>query len=444
MRNITFAIDASTNLSTSRRALAHRLIAGVLNLIDPHDRFSLVLSNQELTGYKSGEFRPAAETNAAIDWFNNTPSGGRADLRPLLDRLASLSEPTFMVLMNCGSLGDSPNLRQIANSAPVNLFVFGVALDCEAETLWQLDGQFLGGSEFHQCHSQNWAQILAAIQSRLASTTSRKHPLWEFKRQLDLCFGPDTPQPRQASLALFRAFDRALDCTQNSEYESLVRLELQQGRAGFAYSWFGGALTLLEKAQSSPLPEPHRVSDFIAQLESDLERKRGAQAPWGEHLNAILVFAAGSGAPILVLSEDIELLDRSAAILGQAPLRSAKWPVPCLDQSLRDPERKQLDADGVVEKLRSVDGRYPLLLLVHEDLFRSSKPEWRFSFGQDGPSVAVLSTCRLEEDRFDKMLFRYIAKACGSFRSSSDPASVFFDPIMSILDIDRMDRPRPQ
>jgi hypothetical protein len=291
--NVTFILDASENLTTHRRALAQSIVKGVLDSLGSQLSFALVAFHQTIEGYESGTPRPVYEKEMALAWLNLVQAQGKADFSTLLRRLVSLREANVLVLLCCGgSNWAKTSLLPIAQEAPKHLFFFAVDLECERSFLEELGGQFSGGSQYSRCSSSNWRATLLQIHQGLRAVPIQmaQSYLADFKRLLDLHF-ESKGQSKEPSQELLVAFEQAVWATQNTQHIVLVRSELQQGRVGMAYAWFGGALAQLEKlsdfhmshgqmeAEQDPplesnLPKPQELERFIDGMELDLRRKQ--------------------------------------------------------------------------------------------------------------------------------------------------------------------------
>lgn len=125
-----------------------------------------------------------------------------------------------------------------------------------------------------------------------------------------------------------------------------------------------------------------------------------------------------------------------------------------LASTTMDAQRRQLDADKILAALERVE-RGPnevVIALTKQDIFLSSRPDWRYCFGSHGRYGSVLSSARMGKIRFDgeedtapqrnrlrKMLLRYTLESVFDMKRSDDPKSLLYRSILGPQDLDRME-----
>lgn len=110
------------------------------------------------------------------------------------------------------------------------------------------------------------------------------------------------------------------------------------------------------------------------------------------------------------------------------------------DAQAFDQQRGQWSADRLLQVYGGTlkEGEHALLVL-EEDLYTPSQPGWAFCYGVHGQSLSVLSRSRLQRPgHWDKMLCRYsIVRVLGQ-RTSDNPQSLFFSPVLGPGDVEQM------
>lgn len=142
---------------------------------------------------------------------------------------------------------------------------------------------------------------------------------------------------------------------------------------------------------------------------------------------------------LVVREEDRPLLDLAQSLERNTGVTTRTMYSASFEPTWLNAERGQLDAD---QMLKFVDSRATeaTLLLVGQDCYTPSQPDWRYCYGVRGKKGAVLSLARLDTaSRRDKMLARYAAELLLGRRRSQDPTSLFYSPILGPDDLDRME-----
>jgi hypothetical protein len=142
---------------------------------------------------------------------------------------------------------------------------------------------------------------------------------------------------------------------------------------------------------------------------------------------------------LVVREEDRPLLDCAESLRKNTGVEVRSMYSASFEPSWLNAERGQLDADQI---LAFVDkqAEQATLLVVGQDCYTPSQPDWRYCYGVRGKKGAVLSLARLDTDsRRDKMLARYAAELLLGRQRSKDPTSLFYSPILGPADLDRME-----
>jgi hypothetical protein len=292
MWNVSFFIDASANLTFQRHTAARDLLSNVLDHFGPEQKFALVTFSENPAGYQDGTFLPASEKEAALAWFERVNASGQAQFGTLLSRIVELRDPTLLVVLSYGPLGQVDQLQAMARRAPEHLFFVGIAVDRDDSLLQAVGEHFIGGACWLQDRPPYMSRALQRILQCLRTVPAEalRGPLWELKHQLDLCLGPNAVREKPFPQAV-EALERAAWISGFRDQEAMAKVvsALHRGRAGPAYAWFGEALARLEEMVDSPssleqeleqlnaprswsLPKPSRFQDFIRDMESDLRR----------------------------------------------------------------------------------------------------------------------------------------------------------------------------
>ncbi|MCE7868772.1 hypothetical protein DYH09_00165 [bacterium CPR1] len=142
---------------------------------------------------------------------------------------------------------------------------------------------------------------------------------------------------------------------------------------------------------------------------------------------------------LVVRDEDRPLLDCALSLEKNTGVQVRAMYSASFEPSWLNPERGQLDADQMLDFVDK-QAEQATLLLVGQDCYTPSQPDWRYCYGVRGKKGAVLSLARLDTpSRRDKMLARYAAELLLGRRRSQDPTSLFFSPILGPADLDRME-----
>jgi predicted Zn-dependent protease len=128
-----------------------------------------------------------------------------------------------------------------------------------------------------------------------------------------------------------------------------------------------------------------------------------------------------------------------------------------LPKSAFDKERNQYsgtDLTAAIGKNSSHKGKW-VVAFTAEDLFSSTKPEWRYCFSQYGGSRgnhAVFSDFRMRPEnyggpadpalvqaRLEKMVLSFVGRYMLGKPSGKDPTSLLYQPILGPNDLDKME-----
>ena len=108
--------------------------------------------------------------------------------------------------------------------------------------------------------------------------------------------------------------------------------------------------------------------------------------------------------------------------------------------ALFDHQRGQWSADGLLKLRGALKEGEKAILVLEEDLYTPSQPDWRYCFGVHGQNSSVLSRHRLQSPgHWEKMLCRYSVVRLLGPRQSSNPQSLFFSPVLGPEDVERME-----
>ena len=164
-----------------------------------------------------------------------------------------------------------------------------------------------------------------------------------------------------------------------------------------------------------------------------------------------LVLVQWDGDPELVQWCEAEIEAFTNVKIGNVFQRNS---IPQADISFNQ-ERRQFDADLLVDEASGVFGSKEgaTLAVTRDDLYLSSKPEWRYCFGTHGPKqTAILSSVRMggrfqeeifpnakAKDRFRKMLLRYVLEMTYDLPRNNDPKSLLYNRVLGPRDLDAME-----
>lgn len=120
-----------------------------------------------------------------------------------------------------------------------------------------------------------------------------------------------------------------------------------------------------------------------------------------------------------------------------------------------DDTRSQDDAEIIIDELSSQfkGSDQAVLAVTSKDLYTSAKPEWRYCFGTHGPNhTAVISSVRMgarfqkslfptkrAEDRFRKLLLRYVLEMAYEVPRNDDPKSLLYSRVLAPRDLSAME-----
>lgn len=143
---LVLIVDTSGNLTVLRRRLLRRAVAEILERVRP-ETFALVGFGENVGGYRTGQFCPLAESQAALEWLDGVKHGGKAELATLLERLFRLPEPTRAVLLIAGYVGTPESLARAAQRGQGKIRLCGLAIETEPGHIHRLC-EMLGGQVF--------------------------------------------------------------------------------------------------------------------------------------------------------------------------------------------------------------------------------------------------------------------------------------------------------
>lgn len=142
---------------------------------------------------------------------------------------------------------------------------------------------------------------------------------------------------------------------------------------------------------------------------------------------------------LVVREEDRSLLDCAESLERNTGVEVRSMFSASFEPSWLNAERGQLDADRMLDFVDK-QAEQATLLVVGQDCYTPSQPDWRYCYGVRGKKGAVLSLARLDStSRRDKMLARYAAELLLGRQRSKDPNSLFYSPILGPADLDRME-----
>jgi predicted Zn-dependent protease len=128
-----------------------------------------------------------------------------------------------------------------------------------------------------------------------------------------------------------------------------------------------------------------------------------------------------------------------------------------LDESIMDPDRRQLVAEDLLALMKSAhrwqawNPRSVLIGITPYDMYARQQREWRFVFNWRQRGSAVISMARLDpvnlgqpadallfQQRLRKVVDRNIGFQVFLRPPSHDPRSILFTPVMGVDELDRM------
>jgi predicted Zn-dependent protease len=167
--------------------------------------------------------------------------------------------------------------------------------------------------------------------------------------------------------------------------------------------------------------------------------------------------ASSSARPVVIVpigNVGASAVSRTAAVLrNELGLHVRVAPTMAVRASTRDPKRKQVVADRLVEQIRQSvpaagDGRSVVLGLTREDIYPLNSG-WQWEFASRSASIGLISLARMDNSAFGlepnaglsarrlhKYILRYGALLALGEAESSDPRSLLYGSIGSTDDLD--------
>ena len=183
-KDVILVLDTSGSMEGEKIAQARRALAGVLERLNPSDRFAVIEFSTGARTWKP-DLRPASDRAGAMSWVETLPATGGTDInRALLETfaLAATDRPTMVIFLTDGlaTEGETSTDAILANAerdAPENvrLFSFGVGYDVDTILLDALAAAHRGrssyvvpGEQIDEAVSTFYAGISAPVLSDLA------------------------------------------------------------------------------------------------------------------------------------------------------------------------------------------------------------------------------------------------------------------------------------
>ncbi|MFM9106066.1 MAG: VIT domain-containing protein [Chloroflexota bacterium] len=183
-KDVILVLDTSGSMEGEKIAQAKQALTGVLERLNPDDRFAVVEFSTGVRLYQR-DLQPASDRSGAISWVENLPVTGGTDInRALLEAfaLARTDRPAMVIFLTDGlpTEGETSTDAILANAgrdAPENvrLFNFGVGYDVDTLLLDALaaghrgrSSYVLPGEQIDEAVSSFYAGISAPVLSDLA------------------------------------------------------------------------------------------------------------------------------------------------------------------------------------------------------------------------------------------------------------------------------------
>jgi hypothetical protein len=212
-----------------------------------------------------------------------------------------------------------------------------------------------------------------------------------------------------------------------------------------SHRFLGGCLVLVGCTHGGSLCDSY--ADLPARYEAP-EQPGIAPGPCGACGSlTLLLFEDERSGPV----EETYLEDLASQLRGVYGLDVTVGSPLRLSPLAYDSDRGQYDGNELVREIERAgvpdDGAPSVIAVMYEDLFLSSRNDWRWAFGaraprDEGGGLAVISAYRMAGPaaprRMLVMLGRYIGDLACGFPPTNDPASIMFDRVMSARDLDRM------
>ena len=176
-KDVALVLDVSGSMEGDKLSQAQDAARFVLNNLNPDDRFEVLAFSTGLDRFGDG-LRPAADSDAALDWVTRLSAGGATDIHDALSAtfdLATAGRPLYVIFLTDGlpteGLVDTAQILESLESQKsetTSVFAFGVGFDVDTILLDSIAQDHHGTSQY-VVPGEDINEAVSALYSKVSS-----------------------------------------------------------------------------------------------------------------------------------------------------------------------------------------------------------------------------------------------------------------------------------